>query len=164
MPLVGLSEDQERRAVVATVDAWVARELAAGGALVAGERQEVEDATASQRWYLRLKGEEKEVITVWLTLRQRTLHHETQFMPAPEDQVAETLGYLMRRNAELFGMCFCLGPEDAVYLVGRVPAAQVDDDELDRIAGSSLVYVDQHFPTAMALGHAAWYRRRPRRR
>ena len=60
----------------------------------------------------------------------------------------------MRRNADLYGMAFCLGPEDAIYLVGRVPARLVDDDELDRIAGSSLLYVDDHFPTAMTLGYA----------
>ena len=35
----------------------------------------------------------------------------------------------------------------------RCPASLVDDDELDRIAGSSIVYVDDHFPTAMTLAH-----------
>ena len=129
---------------------------------MAAERQEVTDRTASHRWYLRFAGEEKDVITVWLTLRQRTLHHEAQFMPAPtEANVAEVLTYLMRRNADLYGMAFCLGPEDAVYLVGRVPARLVDDDELDRIAGSSILYVDDHFPTAMTLGYPGLYRRRP---
>ena len=54
--------------------------------LVAAERQDVTDRTASHRWYLRFKGDEKDFITVWLTLRQRTLHHEAQFMPAPEEQ------------------------------------------------------------------------------
>jgi hypothetical protein len=164
VPLVGLTEDQERDAVVATVDSWLARELDAGGALVAGEQQPVTDGRATHRWYLRFRGDEKDFITVWLTLRQRTLHHEAQFMPAPEERMAETLQYLMRRNADLYGMAFCLGPEDAVYLVGRVPAALVDEDELDRIAGSSVVYVDEHFPTAMTLGHPRLYRRRPRRR
>jgi hypothetical protein len=60
-------------------------------------------------------------------------------------------------------MAFALGPEDAVYLIGRVPSGLVDDDELDRIAGSSIVYVDDHYPTAMTLAHPAIYRRRPRR-
>ena len=110
----------------------------AAGLLVAAERQEVTDRTASHRWYLRFKGEEKDFITVWFTLRQRTLHHEVQFMPAPEENVADTLAYLMRCNANLYGMWFSLGPEDAVYLVGKVPAALIDDDELDRIAGSSV--------------------------
>ncbi len=163
MPLVDLPEEEERAVAAARVDAWVDRELAAGGALEAAERQEVTDRRASHRWYLRFKGEEKDHITVWLSLRQRTLHHEAQFMPAPEENVTDVLQYLMRRNADLYGMAFCLGPEDAVYLVGRVPARLVDDDELDRIAGSSVHYVDEHFPTAMSLGHPRQYRRRPRR-
>jgi hypothetical protein len=163
VPRVDLPEEEEMAAAVACIDAWVARELAAEGLLVAAERQEVSDRTASYRWYLRFKGEEKDFITVWFSLQQRTLHHEAQFMPAPEDNVAETLAYLMRCNANLFGMWFSLGPEDAVYLVGRVPAAQIDDDELDRIAGSSVLYVDDFFPTAMTLAYPTLYKRRPRR-
>jgi hypothetical protein len=160
VPLVDLPEEEEMAAAVATVDRWVAREFEAGGSLVAAERQDVTDRTASHRWYLRFAGEEKDFITVWLTLRQRTLHHEVQFMPAPEHNRDEVLAYLLRRNTELYGMAFCLGTEDAVYLVGRVPAALVDEDELDRIAGSSIMYVDDHFPTAMTLAHPDVYRRR----
>ncbi len=166
MPLVDLPGAERLAVVAATVDAWVARERSPDGTfgLVAAERQDVTDRTASCRWYLRFRGEEKDYVTVWLTLRQRTLHHEAQFMPCPEERREEVFAYLMRCNAELYGMAFCLGPEDAVYLAGRVPAALVDDEELDRIAGSSILYVDGHFPTAMALGHPAVYRRRPRRR
>jgi hypothetical protein len=163
VPLVDLPEEEEMAAAVACIDAWVAKELAGDGALVAAERQDVTDRTASHRWYLRFRGEEKDFITVWFTLRQRTLHHEVQFMPAPEENHLQVLQYLMRRNTDLYGMAFCLGTEDAVYLVGKVPAALVDDEELDRIAGSSLMYVDDHFPTAMTLGHPKIYRRRPRR-
>ena len=166
MPRVDLAGSSQIAEVAERIDAWIERERSPEGTfgLVAAERQEVTDRTAAHRWYLRFRGEEKDWITVWLTLRQRTLHHEVQFMPAPEEHAAEVLQYLMRRNADLYGMAFSLGPEDAVYLVGRVPAALVDEDELDRIAGSSIVYVDDHFPTAMTLGHPSVYRRRPRRR
>jgi hypothetical protein len=58
-------------------------------------------------------------------------------------------------------MSFALGFEDAIYLVGRVPADRVDDDELDRIMGASLAYTDDCFPTAMSLGYEGMYRRRP---
>jgi hypothetical protein len=163
VPIVDLPEEEEMAAAVARIDAWAERELASGGFLVAAERQEVTDRTASHRWYLRFKGDEKEFITVWFTLKQRTLHHEAQFMPVPEARRDEVYAYLLRRNGHLFGMWFALGPEDAVYLVGRVPARQVDDDELDRIAGSSVVYTDEHFPTAMTIGHPSTYRRRRRR-
>ena len=165
MPYVDLAGDEQLARTVARIDAWVERERSPEGSfgLVAAERQTVTDRTASHRWYLRFRAEEKDYVTVWLTLRQRTLHHEAQFMPDPEQNRTEVFQYLMRRNAELYGMAFCLGPEDAVYIVGRVPAGLVDDEELDRIAGSSIVYVDDHFPTAMTLGHPNLYRRRRRR-
>jgi hypothetical protein len=160
MPRVELSEATERDRVVATTDAWAARELAGDGPLIAVEKAAVTDGTATHRWLLRFAGEEKEFITLWLTFHQRTLHFETQFMPAPEANQLEVLTYLMRRNAHLIQMAFAFGPEDAIYLVGRVPAALVDDDELDRVAGCSLMYVDDHFPTAMTLGFPDLYRRR----
>jgi hypothetical protein len=130
--------------------------LAENGALVAVDRQE-----ELGRWYLRLQGDEKDFVTVWLTVRQRTLHYETQVMPAPEVNVGETFEYLLRRNADLHQMRFALGAEDAVYLVGEVPVTMVSEEELDRIVGSSLAYVDAFFPTAMAIGFAGRYRRRP---
>jgi Putative bacterial sensory transduction regulator len=160
MPLAGPPEEAETAKAAEAVESWLDRERGAGSDLVAAEREEVTDRTAAHRWYLRFRGEEKEYITVWLTLRQRTLHHEAQFMPAPEENVTAVLQYLMRRNAHLLGMAFCLGPEDAVYLVGRVPAEWVTADELDRIVGSSITYVDEHFPTAMSLAHPSSYRRR----
>ena len=72
--------------------------------------------------------------------------------PAPRPTSRRPGEYLLTRNADLLGMASPSGDEDAVYLVGRVPVARVDDDELDRIIGASLAYTDECFPTAMALG------------
>jgi Putative bacterial sensory transduction regulator len=149
----------ERAACIALIDAWSADRLAEQGPLVA-----VDHPADSDRWLLRLQGEEKDFVTVWLTIRQRTLHHEAQVMPAPEVNVGETFEYLLRRNGDLRQMRFALGPEDAVYLVGELAVTAVTADELDRILGASLAYVDEVFPTAMTIGYAGIYRRRPRRR
>ncbi len=158
----GLLGAEERQAVCEVIDDWGERELGSGGALVAVDRQQGGDpVTGAPRWYLRLRGDEKEFVTVWLTLHQRTLHHETQFMPAPETNVEATWEYLLTKNADLAGMAFALGAEDAVYLVGRVPVERVDDEELDRIMGGSLAYTDLCFPTAMSLGYQGRYHRRP---
>ncbi len=157
----GLLSEAERDEVSRIIDAWAARSLAEGGVLVAVDRQAGGDPlTGMPRWYLRMRGEEKEFVTVWLTLRQRTLHHETQFMPAPETNVAATYTYLMKKNADLLGMTFAIGPEAAVYLMGRVPTSRIDDDELDRILGASLAYSEECFPTAMTMGFEGRYRRR----
>jgi Putative bacterial sensory transduction regulator len=154
--LADIASPEEVAACDAAIVAWTTERLAEhDGALVAVDRQ-----PELGRWYLRLRGEEKDFVTVWITVRQRTLHHEAQVMPAPEVNVSQTYEYLLRRNAELHRMRFALGAEDALYLVGEIPVAQVGADELDRIIGSTLHYVDACFPTAMAIGFAGKYRRR----
>jgi hypothetical protein len=155
VPVADIASPEERAACEAVIERWAKARLGEGGAVVAVDRQPELD-----RWYLRLRGDEKDFVTVWLTVRQRTVHHEAQVMPAPEVNVRETFEYLLRRNAELHQMRFALGPEDAVYLVGEVPVAALTDEELDRIVGSVLSYVDTYFPTAMSIGFAGRYRRR----
>lgn len=154
MPVADIATADERAACAAVIEQWAAARLAEDGAVVAVDRQ-----AESDRFYVRLRGDEKDFVTVWLTVRQRTLYHEAQVMPAPEVNRAETFEYLLRRNADLHQMSFALGSEDAVYLVGEVPVTTVCEEELDRIVGSSLLYVDTYFPTLMTIGFAGRYRR-----
>jgi hypothetical protein len=108
---------------------------------------------------VRLRGEEKSFTTVWLTLRQRTLHYETYFMPAPEENPEALYEYLLRANTRLFGMRFAIGAEDAVYLMGQMPLSAVDTEELDRIVGATYAYAEQYFRPAMSIGFATRFRR-----
>ena len=155
MPIADIASPEERSACDVVIGTWAAARLAEGSAVVAVDRQ-----PDLGRWYVRLRGDEKDFVTVWLTVRQRTLYHEAQVMPAPEVNIEATFEYLLRRNADLHQLRFALGAEDAVYLVGEVPVSAVTEDELDRIVGSSLAYVDAYFPTAMSIGFAGRYRRR----
>ena len=104
---------------------------------------------------MRLRGEDKAVITVWLTLRERTLHFETYFMPAPEEDVARCWEYLLRLNARLYGMRFAIGDEDAVYLMGQLPLKAVDAEELDRIIGAPTPIPSSTSAPALAIGFAS---------
>lgn len=154
----GAASARELDAVSACIGDWAERQLRAGGMLVA-----VDHDPEARRWYARMRGEEKAVITVWLTLRERSLHSETQVMPAPEENVEACYEYLLRRNGALIGTRFALGAEDAVYLVGQIPVDQVSEASLDLMAGSAYAYTEECFPTAMTIGFASRYRR-PRRR
>lgn len=147
-----LLPDDELDAVEARIDAWAARELADNPVIDVVERA---PASEGRRWFLRVRGEEKDVYTVWLTLRQRTLHYETYVMPAPEENHAQLYEHLLRRNQGLAGMAFVIGIEDAVFLQGSLPAAAVTDDELDRILGSFYAYVEQCFRPALRIGFAS---------
>jgi hypothetical protein len=136
------------------IDEWAARE-ASTNPLIIG----VEYAPSERRWLVRMRGEEKTTITVWLTLGQRTLHYETYFMPAPEENIEACWEYLLRVNQRLFATRFAIGAEDAVYLVGQLPLSCVDAEELDRVVGSAYSYSEQYFPPAMTIGFASRFRR-----
>ena len=135
------------------ISAWLAAQLEENPILDAVERDQ-----ELRRWYIRLRGEERDVMTIWLTLGQRTLHYETYFMPAPEERHQELYEYLLRRNQRLFAMRFCIGAEDAVYLVGQLPVTAIDEPELDRIVGTTYATVEQYFRPAMRIGYASKFR------
>jgi hypothetical protein len=137
----------------ALIDEWAATEARTNPLLA-----HVEWAPEDRRWLVRMRGEDKAVITVWLTLRERTLHYETYFMPAPEEDVERCWEYLLRLNTRLYAMRFAIGDEDAVYLVGQLPLKAVDVAELDRIVGAAYAYTEQYFRSALAIGFASRFR------
>ncbi len=136
----------------AAVNAWLATQVDENPTVAAVERQ---DDGSVRRWVARVEGEEKTNFAVWFALRQRSLHVETYVLPAPEENVAQTYEYLLRRNLKLHGFRFAIGAEDAVFLVGEIPVEWIDDDELDRLFGSTYAYVEQAFRPAMRLAFAS---------
>lgn len=136
----------------ASIDRWLAGQLADNPVVAAVERGE----PGERRWYVRLLGEQKDVFTIWFTLRQRTLHYETYVMPAPEENHAQLFEHLLRRNAKLFGGAFSIGEEDAIFLAGQLPVALAGDaEELDRVLGSMYAWTEQFFRPALRIGFAS---------
>ena len=107
------------------------------------------------RWYVRMRGDDKEFTTVWLTLSQRTLRYETYVLPAPEENAATLYENLLRRNERLVGAHFSIGIEDAVFLRGELPLTALNREELDRILGSLYAYVERCFRPALQIGFAS---------
>ena len=140
----------------ARIDRWLDG-LAAENPMVTSVDRGTSDDTSfgEPRWYVRMRGEDKDVITVWLTLGQRTLRYETYVMPAPEENVAALQELLLRRNDGLVGAHFSIGAEDAIYLRGELPDTAVDDDELDRVIGTLWVTVEANFRALLRLGFAS---------
>jgi hypothetical protein len=111
--------------------------------------------TNEPRWYVRLKGDEKEHITIWFTLGQRTLRYEAYVLPAPQEHVAEVYELALRRNDKLVGAHFAIGVEDALFLRGELLLASLSEAELDRVIGSLYQYVEQTFPALIRLAFAS---------
>ena len=82
---------------------------------------------------------------------------------APEENLEQLYRYLLVKNAGLHQVHLAIGPEQGVYLTGAVPVAELDAESLDELIGEVVTRVDEIFPTAMSMGHASLYRRRPRR-
>jgi hypothetical protein len=143
--------DDELDDVSARIDAWAQRQLAELEMVAAVERGEA----GERRWFVRVRGEAKDVFSVWFTLRQRTLRYETYFMPAPEENVEQLYEYVLRHNLDLYGAAFCIGEEDAVFLRGHLAAEAVSDAELDRILGSVYAWVERFFRPMLAIGFAS---------
>ena len=124
------------------------------------EHRAVPDARGHFHWIVRLKGDEKAVIAVWLALRQRSVHVETEVTPAPAENREALYRYLLVKNHELRELHLALGPEDGVYLVATVPIDELTVERLDELMGATVIYVDEIFPTAMTMGLGSLYRRR----
>ena len=140
----------------ARIDAWL-NDFAAGNPLVAAVDRGTTDGTAlgEPRWFVRMIGDEKDFITVWLTLGQRTVRYETYVMPAPEQNRAAVMEILLRRNDQLIGVHFSIGQEDAVYLRGEIPDTALSADELDRVLGTVYVAVEDNFRALLELAFAS---------
>jgi hypothetical protein len=130
------------------IDGWLAELADEHDHIIAIDR--TTDGVA--RWYVRMRGDDKEFTTVWMTLGQRTLRYETYVMPAPEENAAELYEHLLRRNDSLVGAHFSIGIEDAVFLRGEMPVAQVSHAELDRALGTLYAQVEQCFQALLRIG------------
>lgn len=131
----------------AVIDDWLAEALDANPVVEA-----VEQVKADRRWFVRVRGEAKDVYTVRFALGQRTLQYETFVMPAPEENEAEFHAHLLRRNLHLYGLCFAVGEEDTVFLTGHLGVGSVDRDELDRVLGTVYETVERCFRPALRIG------------
>ncbi len=153
-PLAG--EDAPRR-LDATIARW-AREWP--GTLLGVEHRDEPDGAGHYHWLIRLRGAERDVVTLWLSLRQRTVHLECELAPAPGERLEEVYRFCLVRNRALREVHLALGPEDGLYLVAEVPAGEVTLERLDELVGATVAAVEELYPTVMALGHGTWFRRR----
>lgn len=130
---------------------WLLAMKERNDAIVAVDRGDI----GERRWYVRMRGEEKEFTTVWLTLGQRTLRYETYVMPAPEENAELLYEHVLRRNESLVGAHFSIGVEDAIFLRGEMPLRLVDEPELDRVIGTLYATVERVFPVIIRIGFAS---------
>jgi hypothetical protein len=138
------------------IDEWLASISATTPQISAIDRG-TSDGTGSgdPRWYVRMRGEDKEFTTVWLTMGQRSFRYETYVMPAPEENAEALYENLLRRNDRLVGAHFSIGLEDAVFLRGELMNQYLSEAELDRVLGTLYATVEQCFQALLRIGFAS---------
>lgn len=135
------------QAAEALIDRWLHGQLATNPTVVG-----IEEGGPDERlWIARLTGEQKPTFAVWFRLRQRTMHYETYFAPAPVANQAEVYEYVLRRNAGLYGLAFLIGAEDALFLAGQLAVESVEEAELDRVLGSLYAATEASFRTIITM-------------
>jgi hypothetical protein len=145
-----LFDDDGVAAIERRIDAWLDTARVSNPVIEAVDRGEGDE----RRWYVRMRGEEKDVITVWLTLGQRTLRYETYVLASPPRRAEAVYEHLLRRNERFVGAHFSIGVEDAVFLRGELPLGALTEAELDRILGTLYADVEQVFPILVRLAFA----------
>jgi len=149
--MTDLFDDGAVAGIATQIDGWLTAMAASNPVIAAVDRHDGEPI----RWYVRMRGEAKDFITVWLTLGQRTLQYEAYVIPAPEENHAALYENLLRRNERLVGLHFAIGVEDAVFVRGDLPLAVLTEPELDRVLGTTYATVEQCFTSLLRLGFAS---------
>lgn len=137
------------------IDEWLGALSSRNSSVAAVDRGEGDE----RRWYVRMRGEEKEFTTIWLVLGQRTLRFETYVMPAPEENAEQLYEFVLRCNERLVGAHFSIGVEDAVFLRGDLPLSLLSgpsaEEEFDRVIGTVYATVERYFPAMIRIGFAS---------
>jgi hypothetical protein len=101
---------------------------------------------------VKLPGSHKLATMAWLVVGDHALQIEAFFVRRPDENHEAFYKWLLERNARMFAVAFAVDNLGDVYLVGRLPLAGINAEEIDRILGSVLTYSDEWFDTALELG------------
>ncbi|MFZ2238795.1 MAG: YbjN domain-containing protein [Gordonia amarae] len=106
----------------------------------------------AEHFVVELPGEKKLKTTVLLTAEQHGLRVEAFVCRRPDEDFEEVYRYLLKRNRRIYGVAYTLDNVGDIYLVGRISAAAVTGDEIDRILGQVLEAADGDFNILLEIG------------
>ncbi|MBR7741915.1 YbjN domain-containing protein [Phycicoccus sp. BSK3Z-2] len=99
-----------------------------------------------------LPGEKKLRTVVSLVCGEDALSVSAFVVRNPDENHADVYRFLLQRNLRLPGLAYAIDASGDVYLTGRVPAAGVDADVVDRLLGVVLTACDEPFNELLVLG------------
>ncbi|NHA66647.1 type III secretion system chaperone family protein [Phycicoccus flavus] len=99
-----------------------------------------------------LPGEKKLRVVVSLVCGEDALSVSAFVVRNPDESHRDVYRFLLSRNLRLPGLAYAVDRSGDVFVTGRVPAAGVDADQLDRLLGVVLTAVDEPFNELLVLG------------
>ena len=94
----------------------------------------VSDVVASElvdgRWAVRIAQRTRDFTTVWAEPGDRTVLIEAYVLPAPASDAGEVFRQLLFRNFRAWRVHFAIDGDGEIYLRGRVPAEQADEETM----------------------------------
>lgn len=106
-----------------------------------------------------LPGKAKLKTLVWLEAGPHSLTVTSFFCRQPDENHAGFYLWLMRKNADMYGMAFVADEVGDVYIRGRLPLEGITPGEVDRLLGCVLTYSDENFNGALERGFASAIRK-----
>lgn len=119
------------------------------------EWQRLDDATFA----VALPGERRLKTACILTVGMHAMEIEAFVCRAPEENHDQVYGWLLQRNARMYGVSWAIDSAGDIYLTGRVALDSLSTDELDRLLGCVLEYADGAFNLLLEMGFASSIRR-----
>jgi len=114
---------------------------------------------APRQYLVKLQGEHKLATMCWLVAGDHSLLVEAFVMRRPDENREKLYDLLLTRNARMFGVSWAIDEAGDVFLVGRLPLAAVNAEEIDRLLGVVLSYADETFDTMLEIGFGSSIRR-----
>jgi len=121
--------------------------------------QKIDFEKSGNSFLVTLPGEKKQQTHCALVVGDHSLSINAFVIRKPDENEAAVHHWCMSKNAGMYGLAFAINELGDIYLVGRLPLAAVNPQELDRILGSVLQYSDSSFNPLLELGFANAIRR-----
>ncbi|GED99644.1 hypothetical protein nbrc107696_00910 [Gordonia spumicola] len=106
----------------------------------------------SEHLVVELPGERKLKTTVLLTAAVNGVRVEAFVCRRPDEEFEAVYRYLLKRNRRLYGVAYTLDNAGDIYLIGRISADSVTQDEVDRVLGQVLEAADGDFNQILEIG------------
>ena len=113
----------------------------------------------SNTFMITLPGEAKLQTHCALVVGDHTLSINAFVIRKPDTNEDVVHKWCMTKNAAMYGIAFAINELGDIYLVGRLPLAAVNAQEIDLLIGSVLQYSDSSFNQLLELGFADAIRR-----